>query len=146
MKSRFIRAVSAPNSWEDHHHLILSLRPVMGIQRAGYQTVQSAGKTCAQTRAHTNTRGGEKEKTRLWHIWSLPPQLRVNYRCWREAKSRSERNRKRRERTSERQILFMTPPHLPKLRIPIIIYFFPHHMCTLSPSTMEIEEKTNPRH
>lgn len=44
MKSRFIRVVSSPNLWEDHHHLILSLRPVMGIQRAGYQTVQSAGK------------------------------------------------------------------------------------------------------
>lgn len=44
MKSRFICIVSSPNLWEDHHHLILSLRPVMGIQRAGYQTVQSAGK------------------------------------------------------------------------------------------------------
>lgn len=44
MKSRFICVVSSPNLWEDHHHLILSLRPVMGIQRAGYQTVQSAGK------------------------------------------------------------------------------------------------------
>ena len=44
MKSRFICVVSSPNLWEDHHHLILSLRPVMGIQREGYQTVQSAGK------------------------------------------------------------------------------------------------------
>lgn len=44
MKSRFICVVSSPNLWEDHHHLILSLRLVMGIQRAGYQTVQSAGK------------------------------------------------------------------------------------------------------
>lgn len=60
MKSRFICIVSSPNLWEDHHHLILSLRPVMGIQRAGYQTAQSAGKsgTCS------------------WHIWTEPPQPR----------------------------------------------------------------------
>lgn len=63
MKSRFIRAVSAPNSWEDHHHLILSLRPVMGIQRAGYQTVQSAGKTCTHTHARKHT-WEEKERER----------------------------------------------------------------------------------
>ena len=56
MKSRFIRVVSSPNLWEDHHHFILSLRPVMGIQREGYQTVQSAGKT---------------QKTCRWHIWSV---------------------------------------------------------------------------
>lgn len=52
MKSRFICIVSSPNLWEDHHHLILSLRPVMGIQRAGYQTVQSAGKSRNVQLAH----------------------------------------------------------------------------------------------
>ncbi len=120
MKSRFIRAVSAPNSWEDHHHLILSLRPVMGIQRAGYQTVQSAGKTCTQTYAHTHAHKhtwGEKErkKTRLWHIWSSQEQLRVSYRCWREAKSQNanERNREReRERKREGHVRVRTPPVL----------------------------------
>lgn len=52
MKSRFICIVSSPNLWEDHHHLILSLRPVMGIQRAGYQTAQSAGKSRNVQLAH----------------------------------------------------------------------------------------------
>lgn len=52
MKSRFICIVSSPNLWEDHHHLILSLRPVMGIQRAGYQTAQSAGKSRDVQLAH----------------------------------------------------------------------------------------------
>lgn len=52
MKSRFICIVSSPNLWEDHHHLILSLRPVMGIQRAGYQTAQSAGKSRDVKLAH----------------------------------------------------------------------------------------------
>ncbi|KAL1269666.1 hypothetical protein QQF64_031955 [Cirrhinus molitorella] len=113
MKSRFIRAVSAPNSWEDHHHLILSLRPVMGIQRAGYQTVQSAGKTCTQTHTYTRSqthvgRKKREKKTRLWHIWSSPAQLRVSYRCWREAKSQNvnERNRERaREREGDTYVL-----------------------------------------
>lgn len=45
MKSRFICTVSSLNLWEDHHRLILSLRPAMGIRRAGYQTAQSAGKS-----------------------------------------------------------------------------------------------------
>jgi len=52
MKSRFICIVSSPNLWEDHHHLILSLRPVMGIQRAGYQTAQSAGRSRSVQLAH----------------------------------------------------------------------------------------------
>lgn len=103
MKSRFICAVSAPNLWEDHHHLILSLRPVMGIQRAGYQTVQSAGKThppththtYTHTQTHTHTQGSAqthwKKSWCRWHIWSSMPQLRVSYGCWQGAKSQEER-------------------------------------------------------
>lgn len=66
MKSRFICIVSSPNLWEDHHHLILSLRPVMGIQRAGYHTAQSAGKGCG----------------RRWHIWTEAPQPGVSDGSW----------------------------------------------------------------
>lgn len=52
MKSRFICVVSSRNLWEDHHHLILSLRPTLGIRRAGYQTAQSAGKSRDVRLAH----------------------------------------------------------------------------------------------
>lgn len=76
MKSRFICIVSSPNLWEDHHHLILSLRPAMGIQRAGYHTAQSAGKGRDVPLAHLD--GAAAAQGERWLLATL--QIAADWR------------------------------------------------------------------
>lgn len=86
--------------------------PESGLSNGAVSWQNLHADTHTYTRSQTHVgRKREKKKTRLWHIWSLPPQLRVSYRCWQEAKSQNE-NERNREREREGHIHVRTPPVL----------------------------------